>query len=66
MRNTRAWRTGFGHFRHADRVNIAMLDGHVSARDRTEPAFDWIEQAAVADLDATFGAESVYGFDSGM
>ncbi len=60
------WRTGFGHFRHAGRANIAMLDGHAASVEVTQPVVDWIEESAVADLDATFGAESVYGFDSGM
>ncbi len=61
-----AWFTGFGHFRHRGNANTAMLDGHVTARPQTQPTFDTPAGAPAANLDDTWGADSIYGFETGI
>ncbi len=60
-----AWPTGFGHFRHQRNAHTALLDGHVTARPQTEPTFDTLAGSPAANLDHTWGTDSIYGFDTG-
>jgi len=61
-----AWPTGFGHFRHQGNAHTAMLDGPVTPRQQTEPTFDTIAGHPAANLDETWGADSIHGFDTGF
>jgi prepilin-type processing-associated H-X9-DG protein len=57
-------RTGTGHFRHADRANLAYLDGHAGGIEppATEPQWERYGDAAAVNLDTGDGPGTVYGF----
>ncbi len=56
--------TGAGHFRHAGRANLAMLDGHAGPIDPPEGESVWARFGAgdVINLDTADGAGTRYGF----
>ena len=59
--------SGAAHYRHNEkRANVAWLDGHAAAQEPppTEPVWDTIGTAPVANLDVADGPGTAYGFDT--
>jgi len=57
---------GRGHFRHGDRANHVLVDGHGARIGPADAPGDWIDGAAVANLDDHDGPGSIYGFATGF
>lgn len=58
--------TGAAHFRHMDKANLAMLDGHVEAIEPPESEQTWATfgEGAVINLDTADGVGTRYGHDT--